>query len=268
MFLIASGYGLSESSAYGFQAKQFFIKRVATVIVPYLIMRIVMLPATEDASIVSFVLDVLCIRPKYILGWYLVYIIFWYMVFFFAQFIPEKYKRYEIAVYLFVSVMVFLSADSALQAQQAFSFTTGVIISKKKNKILGMMKYAGIRFLVLTGVGMGFFICKQALDIMIWNIPYMDYVVKMGYHYIWGIDVFIIIYIFRKCFKFTMFETLGIISYEIFLIHGYFIESGFMNSIKMLFPCVVINIAGAIVLHQVCGVLKNLLFKDLVRRKV
>lgn len=234
--------------------------------IPYLLVRFAMLPVTPNVTIVNFLLDVLCIRPQYILGWYLPYVIFWYIVFFTIQFIPIKYKRYEIVVYLIVSSLVFLFADSALQAQQAFSFTTGIIISKKKNKILGMMKYAGMIFLVLTSIGGSFFICKQILDIA--NGTYLDYFIKMGYRYIWGLDVFIIIYMFQKCFKFTMFEMLGIISYEIFLIHGYFIESGFMNSIDMLLPCLFINIVGAIVLQKVCGILKDLLLKNLVRRKV
>lgn len=51
-----------------------------------------------------------------------------------------------------------------------------------------------------------------------------------------------------KKFKFVLFEAIGNISYEIFLVHGYFIETGMMRAYNMIIPCIVITILSAIVL--------------------
>ena len=70
-----------------------------------------------------------------------------------------KYRKYDIIIYLLVSVVVFVFVKSALQAQQAFSFVTGIIYSKMKDKSSEIIqKYSFIWCILLTGVGLLFFI--------------------------------------------------------------------------------------------------------------
>lgn len=52
----------------------------------------------------------------------------------------------------------------------------------------------------------------------------------------------------KSQFKFVLFEAIGNISYEIFWVHGYFIETGMMSAYNMIIPCIVITILSAIVL--------------------
>ena len=247
VFLILSGYGLNEPAKKGFQAKRFWIKRIITVIVPYFLTRVIMAPFMSTITFKAFLLDVFCLKPQYILGCYLSYIMFWYIIFFMIQMLPGKYRKYDIIIYLLVSVVVFVFAKSALQAQQAFSFVTGIIYSKTKDKSSEIIKkYSFIWCILLTGVGLLFFICKQFYPIA--DGSYLDWSVKLGYRFAWGCDTVIVVHLLIKKFKFVLFEAIGNISYEIFLVHGYFIETGMMRAYNMIIPCIVITILSAIVL--------------------
>lgn len=158
-----------------------------------------------------------------------------------------KYRKYDIIIYLLVSVVVFVFVKSALQAQQAFSFVTGIIYSKMKDKSSEIIqKYSFIWCILLTGVGLLFFICKQFYPIA--DGSYLDWSVKLGYRFAWGCDTVIVVHLLIKKFKFVLFEAIGNISYEIFWVHGYFIETGMMSAYNMIIPCIVITILSAIVL--------------------
>lgn len=63
IFLILSGYGLNESAKKGFQAKRFWIKRITTVIVPYFLTRVIMVPFMSTITFKAFLLDVFCLKP-------------------------------------------------------------------------------------------------------------------------------------------------------------------------------------------------------------
>ena len=80
------------------------------------------------------------------------------------------------------------------------------------------------------------------------NIQYLDWSVKLGYRFAWGCDTVIVVHLLIKKFKFVLFEAIGNISYEIFWVHGYFIETGMMSAYNMIIPCIVITILSAIVL--------------------
>lgn len=208
-----------------------------------------MVPFMSTITFKTFLLDVFCLKPQYILGWYLSYIMFWYIIFFMIQMLPGKYRKYDIIIYLLVSVAVFVFAKSALQVQQAFSFVTGIMYSKTKDKSSEIIqKYSIIWCILLTGLGLLFFICKQVYPIT--DGSYLDWSVKLGYRFVWGCDTFIVIYLLMNKFKFALFGAIGNISYEIFLIHGYFIETGMMSAYNMIIPCIVITIFSAIVLWR------------------
>ena len=163
------------------------------------------------------------------------------------QMLLGKYRKYDIIIYLLVSVVVFVLVKSALQAQQAFSFVTGIIYSKMKDKSSEIIqKYSFIWCILLTGVGLLFFICKQFYPIA--DGSYLDWSVKLGYRFAWGCDTVIVVHLLIKKFKFVLFEAIGNISYEIFWVHGYFIETGMMSAYNMIIPCIVITILSAIVL--------------------
>lgn len=224
-----------------------------------------MIPFTPAITLKTFLLDVFCLKSQYILGWYLSYIMFWYIVFFLIQMLPKEYKKYDIVIYLLVSVAVFVFAKSALQAQQALSFTTGILYSKTKDKSSQIIQEHSIMWCFLFTIsGMLFFVCKQVW--LFTNGTYLDWAIKLAYHFILGCDTFIVVYLLMKKFKLKMFESIGNISYEVYLIHGYFIETKIMSNFNMIIPCIVLTILSAVVLWivdkkiQSSKLVKNMLF--------
>ena len=59
---------MNESAKKGFQAIRFWIKRITTVIVPYFLTRVIMVPFMSTITFKAFLLDVFCLKPQYILG--------------------------------------------------------------------------------------------------------------------------------------------------------------------------------------------------------
>lgn len=122
-------------------------------------------------------------------------------------------------------------------------------------KILFIKLYYSSIKILLTGLGLFFFVCNQVYPII--DGTYLDWSVKLGYRFIWGCDTFIVVYLLMKKLNFAMFEAIGNISYEIFLIHGYFIETEMMNIYNMVIPCIVITIVSAVVLWIVDKKIQN-----------
>ena len=54
---------MNESAKKGFQAKRFWIKRITTVIVPYFLTRVIMVPFMLTITFKAFLLDVFCLKP-------------------------------------------------------------------------------------------------------------------------------------------------------------------------------------------------------------
>ena len=166
LFLMVSGYGLSESFNDA-GLKDFFRKRARRVLLPYWIVLLFYVALSflirlhlSAGQIASYV--VLWELPTG-MYWYLQFIIFWYISFFICcRVIPAI--RYRIAALFAVSVLVLIISNEQLITEQAFFFPLGAMLSFKKAYLENLLQRK--KTAIVSGVGLGmisltFLILKQ-----------------------------------------------------------------------------------------------------------
>lgn len=254
MFLILSGYGVSESwKKNGFQ--DYWKKRFLSVYIPYLIIEIVTIPIRGGYSTVrDALLDLTAIRSNYYLGWYITYQLTWYVLFYFARrYISNAKLRYS--VWLAIGIMVLL-LSRMLYARQAFSFILGVafsdfkswfVVLKKKRNVLGIAVLAvlllGIKQIPLVRTTPPQ--VQNCLDMLLttgFSIALLAFPAIVDEHIL------------------TPFYYLGIISYEIYLTHGYtlwMVDLTFTNALLFFTTTIGIAIISHIVLKRIQKALSN-----------
>ena len=127
MFLFLSGYGLAQSSKRGLSG--FWKKRFFTVVLPYLLIWLVLLPisAFRYTGALDFAFDLLAVSPKAEYLWYIGYQIFWYAVYYFIK--KMGLVEWANLVLLFgISVLTF-GLLPGIYAEKAFAFSLGVLFA-------------------------------------------------------------------------------------------------------------------------------------------
>ena len=258
MFLILSGYGINESwLKYGDQ--HFWRKRLVSVYVPYLLVGAITIPLRGGyQSIIQALLDLTAIRPQYYLGWYITYLFFWYGIYYLAmRFIKKRIYRYEMWI---VVGIVILSFTRVLYARQGFAFFIGLVLSdnkqyfellRKKRNILGLL-FMGIALLGIKQIP-----TVRTFPTAIMNC--MEMLMTTGF----AVSVLLLLEKINGRFLMPLYY-LGIISYEIYLIHGYtlwIVDLSFVNAIA--FYCLTIGVAFAI--HVPIKTLQDNITKGLKR---
>ena len=203
----------------------------------------------SDATIVELLLDVTCIKPRYVLGWYLNYLMFCYVVFSVYQLCRQRFGNKAMVLMTAAAVISFFASPTGLQAEQSLSFMAGVILSEnKESAILGRLKTRSWMVIVVAFlVGSVAFLLKQ-LDIL--NFSYWVYLLQMIYKFGWAVMLLTAVWTLMKRFLLKPAALIGKYSYEIYLTHGYLFA--LMRSIAMIplfILCVGIASAG---LH--CGI--------------
>lgn len=95
----------------------------------------------RDATIVELLLDITCIKPRYMLGWYLNYLLLCYVVFSVYQLLRRRIGNKAMILLAAVAVIGFFISPTELQAEQSLSFMAGVFLSENKESvILGRLK--------------------------------------------------------------------------------------------------------------------------------
>lgn len=219
IFLILSAYGLNESYAQNGLAF-FWRKRVLSVLLPYALVSSLAYWPFHSWSFKGFFLDVLCLKPKYVIGWYLNYLMAWYAVFYAAMRIPCLRRR-RLAVFSIVSVLLFFVC-SEVRAEQSLSFLAGILISEKKE---AWKKYAdGKAGLLLIGVGTCVLGVKQASIVR--EAPRLAYhIVQLMIKLPCGLGLCLTVPSLARKWDLTVFAWIGAISYELYLVHGIVLQS-------------------------------------------
>ncbi|MBQ3226228.1 MAG: acyltransferase family protein [Clostridia bacterium] len=214
MFLIVSGYGLSES----FKKKglnHYFKNKIVKVWLPYIIFELIarQLYISDTAS--NAILDVLLIKPLHTYGWYLNYLAFWYIAFFVVKKCNMKFpKLNEMAMYLILAAVIFLFCGE-LRAEQALSFVFGIVLSKYGYTFMKKWKTAIAFFLI----GIVFFAARQPQAIR--NVERLFYLFCMINNLCWALSFISFIYLFNVRVCNMLLNFCGELSFELFLIHRY-----------------------------------------------
>ncbi len=219
IFLVLSGYGLNESwNKKEVPYKGWWRKRIVTVVFPYFVIQCLLYWPFHTFSVWDFVLDVLFIKPKYAHGWYLSNLIMWYAIFYIVRRIT-LINKYRIHVFLIISIISFLLL-SEIRAEQSLSFFTGVFLSEHKNdlRIKKWFQWKGGSILILIGafaLGVKQFDLIRSGPQIIFNL--IQLMIKLPC----GLGIMLIIWELGKHMNLRFFNLIGIVSYEIYITHGY-----------------------------------------------
>lgn len=214
IFLILSGYGLSES----FQAtghKHFWKKRFFGTYLPYLLICLLTLSTRLQLSPEALLLDLLAIRPMAEYYWYISYLSIWYILFYgITRFIPGKWQNW-----LFLgcaAVLFFLLPE--LQTEQSLSFAAGVFLSRYREKLVPKLStWLGAALFL---VGAALLAVKQIPAVRLFPAPLFT-LLQLGIKLSVASALVILTWRGRNLLPTTAFARIGAYSYELYLIHAY-----------------------------------------------
>lgn len=248
LFLIVSAYGL-EFSYQKNGLKNFWRKRILAVMVVYWLIRIINYVLNIGKyNLSNIILDLTLIKPLNPNGWYMTYIAFCYVVFYFVtKFIKEDTKRYFtlLIVYLLTTLL-----SNELWVEQFLSFPMGLLIYKYRNHNVVSQK----RCLFFLIGFMTFFIIKQ-LPIIRYLPINIIWFIQMVYKLLLAMFIVNFVNIFYSKFNLLKYGVLniGIISYELYLIHGYFFELVRSEKLKCIILFYIFSFILSIIAYYICN---------------
>ncbi len=122
MFLVLSGFGLNESYKRS-GLKDYWRKRLRRVIFPYWLFLAVVTLLQGFPGWKTFLLDACFIKSDY---WFVPFLVQWYLVYWIVQ----RWFSSGLVPILMVLGLIVLNFHSQVEAEQAFSFLAGILISQ------------------------------------------------------------------------------------------------------------------------------------------
>lgn len=256
LFLFCSGFGLSES--YKKQGLyRFWSKKLLGVYLPYLVVELIA-GFVCQRSVLDIVLGLVLLKRSHPYGWYMQYLLVCYLFFW----LSHKLISHQTARLILLSAIALASFFLLpnLQGEQTVSFLAGILFSVHgtlrlvpKDRPLPVFKW------VLWGAG---FLVASVAILAVKQLP----VVRAQHHYIitllnlllkcsFAAGVTAITSVFAPFARLIGF--VGVISYELYLLHGYSIS--FIG--ENVFGTFLLSTLGFLAITTVCSVAFHLLFK-------
>lgn len=222
IFLFCSGYGL-EKSAKIKGLKGFWKKRIKKVYLLYFIIEIfAFIFIYDNITGLEIVLDLSLISTRHPFGWYMQCLFMYYIAFYVGHIFRNNKIKYFIIILL--SIFLFIFGDGLFK-QQILSFLLGVLIADKSS-IEKRLQNNSIVFVTSILMAVLLLVLKQ--------IPVLRMSNEFIYRFIEALDtvfmLFMSIELFnilaKRCVIFIIpFIIIGNISYEIYLVHGFFMPT-------------------------------------------
>ena len=229
LFLLCSGYGLQNAFEKN-GLKGFWKKRLLRVALPFWLVETIGLLVTGQWDLKTWVLDVLLFRPATGFGWYIQFITICYFLFYFVQLVVMKRTSgetealdeklfYGLFLLWFVIDSLFLSNPVMpfLRARQMLSFPLGVSIARHRKQAETIFAKQAL-FLVSIVIGL-----------VIMAVTQLDAVKKLPYLIQNLLSLFSVLPLAVALISMTdrrrmladnsILKALGLISYEVYLVH-------------------------------------------------
>ncbi len=213
IFLIISGYGLTES--YKRQGlANFWQKRLLKVYFPYAIVCI-LLYIFKHHCIYNLLTDLCLYTCPF---WFVQFIIIQYIVFYFCFRFGGKYK----IPFLLITSFITLIITDNLRGEQSLSFLVGILASLYYSKIIHWIINKKYRCLLLGialfFLGILFLALKQIPEVRTSYEPLFT-IVQLFIKLPLGLSIILLLYYFKPILHNPFIHLLGIISYELYLVH-------------------------------------------------
>lgn len=252
LFLFLSGYGLSKSYIKN-QLSFYWRKRFIAIYPAYLLANIIAWILYGVSDIKTILLGLIFVKPAIPYGWYFQYLLLWYSIFWIAKFI---FGEKNVWIILIIGAVISFCFLPEIMAEQSVSFITGVFASnkedsflkniteKKKILIASALITIGILFLGIKQTE----IVRSAPQIVFSGVQLM---IKSPIAI--GIILLLLSSNINKKIKFRIFYLFGMISYELYLLHGMCINSFDSTSIA----CVMFSLLLSIIFAWLFRIINN-----------
>ena len=212
LFLLLSGFGLNESfKKHGLTF--YWHKKVLRVLLPYFFVASLLYLFRWDFTWQGYLLDITGIKTHY---WYIAFLVKWYVVFW----ITSKYCLRYRTILLLVMSMIILFLFPNIEAEQAFSFPMGMLISMHLNRVKTIkVKNVIIITCLMFIVGTLFLLIKQHPTVRAQMSTWIYNVVQLFIKLPYAMFIVCLLRLFPQCIqsKFLLFS--GVICYELYLVH-------------------------------------------------
>lgn len=228
LFLILSGYGITLSVNKN-GLNKFWIKRFSRVLVPYILAELIFLIVQGKAlSFTNVIMDFSLLKPLHPFGWYLHYILVCYILFYVVWKVGKTDKQKIIllialaATWFFIKSIVFIDEPFFLAARQMLAFPIGVFI--------GMKKLEDPEWSMKNIISIGLIVSSTAMYVLL-HLPYLDNLPILLYNlFALGTCTICALGIIGFTYSLKFLQNKGMViiasfSFEIYIVHGYFIES-------------------------------------------
>lgn len=211
VFLCISGYGLNESYKRN-GLRYYWRKKLLRVFVPYFLFELFYwLFMSDKFNWCTFLLDISLVKAYY---WYVRFLFLQYILFYIVTKCLLHYRMFL----LILSSLLILLFSPAIEAEQAFSFVSGVFISTKISKvrtlcIRHLLTFSGITLVL----GLCFLVIKQLPIIREYDGTLLYYIVQMFIKLPLSFTVIVFSFFIGVHNSFLLF--IGGISYELYLVH-------------------------------------------------
>lgn len=212
LFLLLSGFGLNESfKKQGLTC--YWRKKVLRVLLPYFFVASFLYLFRWDFSWQDYLLDITGIKTHY---WYIAFLVKWYVAFW----ITSKYCLRYRTILLLIMSMVILFLFPNIEAEQAFSFPMGMLISIHLNRVKNIkVKNVLIIACIMFVVGTLFLLIKQhpivRAQMSTWIYNVVQLFIKLPY----AVFLVCLLRLFPQCIKSKFLLFSGILCYELYLVH-------------------------------------------------
>lgn len=274
LFLISSGYGLfisyqKNESIYGSGngLRNYWKKKILKVILPFWIVETVGLLMINKFDISILTKDLLFIQPATSYGWYMQYLIICYVLFWLVLKIKENTKlnpHYTIyllfgcfTVWFVIESMFFANPNIPfLKARQMFSFPLGVLMSYYSKQLSSIYAYKKNVYRQILYTFLGIFVGGSIIVLTqlstIKSLPYLaSNTIALLSVLPMAVAMIFLTNIFQRLFNNKFLYVIGIVSYEIYLVHAFsliIINKSLLN--VMMFIVTTMGLVVAIFLSQ------------------
>jgi peptidoglycan/LPS O-acetylase OafA/YrhL len=255
LFLILSGFGM-EKSVNKSGVDKFWIKRFCRVFFPYIIAESVYMVINKPGRrLVEILGDFSLLKPLHPFGWYLHYIFICYIIFYLTILCSkDEKKRLQIMISCFliwflIKTTILVDSTPFLQARQMLAFPIGVLLAQK-NKLggwkKGMLRYSIIG--ILFGTGLYGLLHTSIINVE--NTPLLFFnFLSLFTCTVCALGIIGLVYSIKFLQNYGLIY-ISAISYELYIVHGYFIDLVSKNkSMIDLLLFIGLTLLCAIVLH-------------------
>ena len=217
IFLFLSGFGLNESfKKKGFT--DFWKNRIIKVFIPYIILITILTVIYNRGGVKNYLYDILGIKTSY---WYIAFLLKQYILFYICTKFFCKVKLY---IFVLCSI-IFLFTFPNIEAEQSFSFLTGVLISEYYQDIKRMVEkrylVVSIIFFIIGTIFLGI---KQLHFIRLYEGHYIYSIIQLFIKLPYALFFISIVHYLNILMNSRFLKFCGKISYELYLVHMIFLQ--------------------------------------------